>query len=206
MFTGLIQHVGRVAAACGVGDGVRLEIDPCGWSHTPEVGSSIAVNGVCLTILGSGDVQPWCFDVVAQTISKTTVSTWSAGMEVNLESAALLSTPMGGHFVQGHVDGVGVVSEIDAGDRSATMSITLSDSLKAYVFDQGSIAIDGVSLTVAGVTEEGLEVALIPETLKMTTLSQRRVGDGVHVETDMLTRAVVETTQRIHAASETSMP
>lgn len=202
MFTGLIQHVGSVSGVSRLGDGVRLEIDPRRWGYEPEPGGSIAVNGVCLTILPESTGASWYFDVVAQTLSRTVIGSWVPGQDVNLESAALPSTPLGGHVVQGHVDGVGTVSDVHSGDLSTTLSITVARPTRAYLFDQGSIAVDGVSLTIAKVTEEGFDVAVIPETLRRTTLADRRDGDDVHIETDMLIRAIVETARRVHATSD----
>lgn len=196
MFTGLIQHVGRVAAIRPAGDGAEILIDPAGWDHAPEIGSSIAVDGCCLTVVAVEDGQ-WRFDAVRQTLDLTTLGGLAAGDPVNLEHAVSASTLMGGHVVQGHVDATGTVRAVEDSDRSWRVRIGVAPDLMARIVDQGSITVAGVSLTVAGTGEDWFDVALIPATLEATTLGRRVAGDPVNLETDVLARMVARWMERM---------
>ncbi|MCC6427677.1 MAG: riboflavin synthase [Phycisphaerales bacterium] len=207
MFTGLVEHMGRIAASAATPAGRRLEIDPCGWMHRPAPGESIAINGCCLTIADgraeAGGVL--MFDVVPETLAKTTLGGLAGGAYVNLERSATPATLLGGHLLQGHVDGMGVVAGIQTAGQHR-IRIAVGDELIEYITPKGSIAIEGVSLTVAGV-EVGVgvggqgdgsgkdagwfEVALIPTTLAKTTLGGLEVGQRVNIETDIVGRTVV---------------
>lgn len=197
MFTGLVQHVGQIVGAEPTASGVRIRVDPRGWSHAPSRGDSICVSGVCLTVL---DAEPgaWAFDVVPQTLALTTLGRPGVtGRPVNLEHAVLASTPLGGHLVQGHVDGVGRVAGV-TNDGAVRLRIDLPGDMGHAVLAQGSIAIDGVSLTVAAASKDGswIEVALIPETLSRTTLGRLAVGDEVNVEVDHLAKLIAREVAR----------
>jgi len=197
VFTGLVQAVGTLAVSNPTDTGRRLVIDPGAWDHVPAPGDSIAVSGCCLTVVGVTDVG-WAFDAIPETLAKTTLGGLEAGSRVNLEHAVTASTPMGGHFVQGHVDGVGRVTRIDTGDGWRVRVEPPADLMK-FMIPKGSVTIEGVSLTLAAV-EAGagwIEVALIPETLDRTTLRGLAAGDGVNLEADMLVRAVVQTTETV---------
>ncbi|MFK7958930.1 MAG: riboflavin synthase [Phycisphaerales bacterium] len=196
MFTGLIQHVGRVASVQAVGDGAEIRIDPAGWSHVPDLGSSIAVDGCCLTVVAV-DEHGWRFDAVRQTLDLTTLGGLAAGDPVNLEHAVSASTLMGGHVVQGHVDATGTVRDVSDADRSWRVRIAVEPDLMARVVDQGSITVAGVSLTVAGTGDDWFDVALIPATLDATTLGRRVPGDRVNLETDVLARMVARWMERM---------
>lgn len=200
MFTGIVQHVGRITAVAPSSAGVRLTVDPCGWSHQPARGDSIAVSGICLTVV---DAQPaaWSFDVVPQTLALTTLGAASSGRRVNLEHATLASTPMGGHIVQGHVDGLGRVASIMSSGQWR-VRIEVPAAIAACIVAQGSIAVDGVSLTVADAARDGawFEVALIPETLERTTLAALAVGDAVNLEADHLSKLIAH-----HVARQTAL-
>jgi riboflavin synthase len=189
MFTGLIQHVGTVRSRTNGTDATRLEIDPDGWDHQPDLGESIAVNGCCLTLAE----QDAClaFDVIPVTLERTTIGTLAIGSRVNLEQAATPSTLLGGHLVQGHVDGVGRVLANQADENDGwRLKISVPDEVNAYLVEKGSITIEGVSLTIAECPPGELEVALIPETLARTTLGSLQAGDSVNLEADCLAKMV----------------
>jgi riboflavin synthase len=205
MFTGIVQHVGRITAAQPTAAGVRLTLDPCGWSHRPARGDSIAVSGTCLTVV-QVDAGAWSFDVIPQTLARTTLGSMGSasgdavlqpGRSVNLEHAVLASTPMGGHIVQGHVDGVGRVAAITTTGEWRVRIEPPADAASSIVA-QGSITVDGVSLTVAGAAADGswFEVALIPETLARTTLASLAVGDAVNIEVDHLAKLIAREVER----------
>lgn len=206
MFTGLIEHTGRVVrvgghAQTGDPDGetktgiARLVIDPDGWDHQPAVGDSIAINGCCLTVAAI-DSEPgaavWGFDAVPETLERTTLGSFAPGQRVHLEHAARADTLMGGHIVQGHIDAVGEVMKVQRGD-DWRLRVRAPDDVLRCTVPKGSIAIDGVSLTVAAMdTDAGwLEVALIPVTLAKTALDALEPGDPVNLEADVMTRAIV---------------
>jgi riboflavin synthase len=152
-------------------------------------GASVAVNGVCLTVVerdGSGLV----FDLVAETMDRSALGELRAGDAVNLERPVTLMTRLGGHLVQGHVDGVGIVESMTREEGSATMTVRLPDRLGRYLIEKGSIAVDGVSLTVASLRNGTFTVALVPHTLALTTLGGRRAGDRVNLEVDVLSKYV----------------
>ncbi len=194
MFTGIVQTIGTVSALLRRDSGIRLAIDPHDWSYMPTPGDSIAVAGVCLTHAPDADhARPLIFDIINETLSKTTLGRLAVGSRVNLESSLTPSTPIAGHFVQGHVDGLATVAAIEATPRDHRITLEAPDSLLSYIAPTGSIAIDGVSLTVAFVDPAAhrFTVALIPTTLQNTTLGDLKVGDHVNIETDMLVRAAV---------------
>ena len=176
MFTGLVREVGSVASY----DGARLVVES---ATTAELGDSIAIDGVCLTVVA---VEPGrlSFDVVPETVSRVKEF---AG-RVNVEPALRAGDPLGGHQVQGHVDGTGSVIAVEPEGDGVRMRIALGPELLRYCAEKGSITVDGVSLTVAALHEDGIEVALIPHTLAETTLSERVPGDLVNVEVDVLAK------------------
>ena len=196
MFTGIIQHLGTVSSIEPGAGGSTLRIDAGRWSHTPQVGESIAINGCCLTLVPdetdcTASQSMLRFDVVPQTLRSTTLGMLKGGDAVNLEHAVTASTLMGGHFVQGHVDGVGVVTAANTDSGEWRVRIEPLASLMEVIVDKGSIAVDGVSLTVASVGSNWFEVALIPTTLKLTNLNKLRVGSKVNLEGDCIAKTVV---------------
>ncbi|MFG0329542.1 MAG: riboflavin synthase [Phycisphaerales bacterium] len=200
MFTGLIQHRGTVAAVEEVDFGRRLVLDASGWSHRPDHGESIAVNGCCLTV--NSDEGRLSFDVIAQTLRLTTLGDLSVGAGVNLEACVTPSTLLGGHLVQGHVDGVGRIAEVRRGSEEVVMRIEPPSGLLDYFPPRGSVAVDGVSLTLAEVDDRSFSVALIPTTLEETTLGEAQVGDRVNLEADMLVKAVAHVIRRMGLADD----
>jgi riboflavin synthase len=196
MFTGLVQHVGRIVHIEPTETGRSIEIDPAGWAHRAEPGESIAVNGACLTLVAAAPT--WRFDVVVQTLGLTTLGSLRAGDRVNLEHAAAPATLLGGHLVQGHVDGVGAAMRVASTQPGEwRVRIVPPAHLMKYIVPQGSIAIDGVSLTIAAADDASFDIALIPETLERTTLSG--IGEeecAVNIECDYLARMIAIQVER----------
>jgi riboflavin synthase len=183
MFTGIIEEVGRVAAA----GGLRLEV-ACGFDDL-AIGDSIAVNGVCLTVM---ELEGGSFaaELSEETLARTSLGTLTGGSPVNLERPVPVGGRLGGHVVQGHVDGTGTVAALDAQEGSVLMWIEAPRALQRYLVEKGSVAVDGVSLTVAGVRGDAFSVALIPHTLTATTLQSKAPGDAVNLEVDILAKYV----------------
>jgi riboflavin synthase len=190
VFTGIVEELGRVRAVTANRGGARIEIDARAVLEDATVGASIAVNGVCLTVveLGAGW---WAADAVIETLERTNVGALQPGDGVNLERPMRLGDRLGGHLVQGHVDAVGVVTARDAQpDGSVLVRFDAPAELMRYVVHKGSITVDGVSLTVAGVHDDGFSIAVIPHTLAVTTLGSRAVGARVNLEVDMVAKYV----------------
>ncbi|MEV8250658.1 riboflavin synthase [Microbacterium sp. NPDC076768] len=212
MFTGIIEELGEITAIAPAGDGWRLTVRAPRAAADAVHGESIAVSGVCLTVVGSTS-DTFDTDVMKQTLDVAAIGSVTVGTRVNIEKAMPVGARLGGHIVQGHVDGVGEVLEVRPGAKWSVLRISLPDDLAPLVVDKGSISVDGTSLTVSAVspstssgTETGgpstssgagaegsghwFEVSLIPETLTATTLGSRVVGDRVNLETDILARHV----------------
>jgi riboflavin synthase len=199
MFTGIVEEIGSVTAVEPSGDGVRLTVRAPKAVSDAAHGDSIAVSGVCLTVVDRG--EDWfTADVMRQTLDMSTLAGVDAGRVVNLERATAAHGRLGGHIVQGHIDGTGELREVRPGARWRVLRIALPAHLAPLVVDKGSIAVDGVSLTVSAVSDPAtgsggadspwFEVSLIPETLEATTLGDRVAGDRVNLETDILARHV----------------
>ena len=188
MFTGIIETLGTVAAVDHEATSSRLTLRG-GVTDGTVIGDSISVNGVCLTAT-SVDGDEFTTDVMAESLRRTTLGELRPGDPVNLERAATATTRLGGHLVQGHVDGVGrLTGRAPAGDFDE-ITIALPASLLPYVVEKGSIAIDGISLTVARVSDDEITIGLIPETLQRTTLGRRAAGDTVNIEVDVIAKYV----------------
>ena len=194
MFTGIVEEIGGITAIEPSGDGVRVTV------HAPKAvsdaahGDSISVSGVCLTVVDQGD-DWFTADVMRQTLDMSTLAHVAPGRSVNLERATAAHGRLGGHIVQGHIDGTGVLLDVQPGAQWRVLRIGLPVQLAPLVVDKGSIAVDGVSLTVSAVSpppaeSHWFEVSLIPETLEATTLGDLAVGDRVNLETDILARHV----------------
>jgi riboflavin synthase len=197
VFTGIISEVGAVHALERTRAGARLRVRAELAGELPD-GGSVAVAGVCLTVAGSGD-GAFEADVMNQTLSLTTLGELRDGGRVNLEPALRAGDPLGGHLVQGHVDGAGRVTSIADDGFARRLGVFVPGELRRYVAERGSIAIDGVSLTVAGIAPEGLEVSLIPETLERTTLGDLAEGDRVNLEVDLVARYAERLVQGLNA-------
>jgi riboflavin synthase len=203
MFTGIVQAMGRVVASTRTPTGLRLEIEPLAWDYTPSPGDSISVDGCCLTVVNSpsrGD--RWHFDAVPETLAKTTVGDRRVGDVVNLEHAATASTLLGGHVVQGHVDGVGVVESIVTSPEWRVRIRTPAEMMQ-YMTPKGSVCVSGVSLTLAAVSpgQGWFEVALIPTTLEKTNLKALGPGSRVNIEADTLVKTMVHWMRHYAAGS-----
>jgi riboflavin synthase len=191
MFTGLIAELGRITAVEKGESSAVFTIAAPGLISQIALGDSVAVNGVCLTATSIvGDA--FTADVMVQTLAVTSLSQLSVDSPVNLELAALLNTRMGGHMVQGHVDGVATVVGLTPGEKWAQFEITVPEKLAKYIVNQGSICLDGVSLTVGEINDSNnvVTVWLIPETLERTNLSTKKSGDLINVEVDVLAKYV----------------
>jgi riboflavin synthase len=188
MFTGLVQEVGRVAATSRSGGNLRLTIEAGSISAELGNGSSICVNGVCLTVVRPG--RRFEVEVSKETASRTTLSSLRSGAKVNLETPVKPSSFFGGHFVTGHVDSTARLESIKHLSGSEVWRIAIPAGIARYIVEKGSIAVDGISLTVASIESGALTVALIPHTLKSTTLKNRRPGDILNIEADILAKHV----------------
>lgn len=188
MFTGLVEATGRVAAIEAQGGDVRLRIasDTLGFADV-QLGDSIAVNGVCLTVV-TFDAAGFEADVSTETLACTTLGSWAVGRLVNLEKSLRFGDRVGGHLVSGHVDGVGRVVSIEADARATRWRFALPRALSRFVAEKGSIAVDGVSLTVNAVGDEHFDVALIPHTQTVTAFAETAAGSDVNLEVDLLAR------------------
>lgn len=190
MFTGLVEEVGIIRSVTPVGEGARVEIAATTVLDDVEMGASIAVNGCCLTVVEWGDGW-WAADAVPETMERTNLGGLNAGDPVNLERPLAANGRYGGHVVQGHVDGTGEVVGIDElDDGSWRFTFSLPPELVNYVVEKGSIAIDGISLTVAAVTPTTFSIAIIPHTFAVTAMGRRAVGDTVNLEADVLAKYV----------------
>ena len=189
MFTGIVERVGEILSVTETETGRRLVVSSAGMD-APNLGASISVNGVCLTALDPENGR-FSLDVVPETLSRTNLGELEAGETVNLERAMSAEGRFDGHLVQGHVDGTGSIEEVVRDtDGSVTMTIVSGQEILRYVVEKGSITVDGVSLTVAGLTDDSFSVALIPHTLEVTTLGLRKSGDVVNLEVDILAKYI----------------
>ena len=190
MFTGIIEELGEVRAVEPGSTAIRIDIAARRVVEDARIGDSIAVNGVCLTAV-SFEGEGFQVDVVPESIDRSSLGQLQPGSPVNLERPMKLGGRLDGHIVQGHVDGVAeVVGARQQDDGGYVLEIALESSLAPYVVEKGSITVDGVSLTVAGLTEGGFTVALIPHTLEVTTLGTRTAGDLVNLEVDVIAKYV----------------
>lgn len=196
MFTGIVEEIGEVTAVEPSGDGVRVTVRAPKAVSDAAHGDSISVSGVCLTVIDQG-VDWFTADVMRQTLDMSTLQGVTAGRPVNLERATVAHGRLGGHIVQGHIDGTGELLEVRPGAQWRVLRVSLPEALAPLVVDKGSISVDGVSLTVSAASPaapaDGIhwfEVSLIPETLEATTLGSRIAGDRVNLETDILARHV----------------
>jgi riboflavin synthase len=189
VFTGLIREVGTVVARRGGAGGVRLEVDAPQIAAASALGDSVAIDGVCLTVVARTG-SSLAFEAVPETLDRTALATLEPGSRVNLEPALRAGEPLGGHYVQGHVDGVASLRSADPEGDGRRLRFDAAPELLRYVVEKGSVAVQGVSLTVAALDDGGFAVALIPHTLAATTLGSLEAGDSVNVEVDVLAKYV----------------
>ncbi len=199
MFTGLVESLGKVASIEMATDSAVITFESVSFADQLQVGDSVSVNGTCLTVT-KFDNKSFSVDVMTQTLKLTSLQNLEKGDAVNLERAALVSSRLGGHIVQGHVDGTGSIALSAPGEKWLQMDIQFPGELMKYVVPQGSICIDGVSLTVGSVADDlnQITVWLIPETLAKTNLSTKKPGDLVNIEVDVLAKYVERLAKRDH--------
>jgi riboflavin synthase len=189
MFTGIIRERGRVLSIDGDADGVRLEIEAPATAARTEVGDSVAIDGCCLTAVAVRDGR-LAFDAVRETLTRSSLGRLQPNTHVNLETALRAGEPLGGHYVQGHVDGVGRVRSVAPEGEGTRIWIDASREVLRYCVEKGSIAVQGVSLTIVELDDAGFAVALVPHTLAETTLSDLAPGDEVNLEADVFAKYV----------------
>ncbi|MCO7221693.1 riboflavin synthase [Klenkia sp. PcliD-1-E] len=194
MFTGIVEEVGTLVVRDDQGDSARLQLRGTTTLEGVALGDSIAVNGVCLTVTAVSD-GVWSTDVMAETLRRSSLGALTEGDPVNLERAVTAGTRLGGHIVQGHVDGVGTVVSVSPSEHWTVVRVGLPEGIARYVVEKGSITVDGVSLTVSACSSADdpkpwLEVSLIPTTLRETTLGTRAAGDPVNLEVDVIAKYV----------------
>jgi len=189
LFTGIVEELGTVVAREDAPDSARLTVRGPTVTADAAAGDSIAVNGTCLTVVDTDGTQ-FSADVMRETLQRSSLGALRAGDPVNLERPVTLQSRLGGHLVQGHVDGVGTIAAREAAEHWEVVSVSLPPDLARYVVTKGSITVDGVSLTVVDVTDTAFTVSLIPTTLALTTLGAKGVGDPVNLEVDVIAKYV----------------
>lgn len=189
MFTGLIEEIGKVEAVIKSAKSARITIKARKVLEELKLGDSICTNGVCLTVT-SFDNQKFTVDVMAETMRRSNLKNLSPGDEINMERALSVGDRLGGHMVNGHIDGTGEIKTYEQEDNAVWITVAAPPELLKYIVDKGSIAIDGVSLTVAYVDGAVFKVSIIPHTKEMTTLLRKRTGDQVNLECDMIGKYV----------------
>ena len=189
MFTGIVRERGRVVSIASDGDGARLRIAANEAASQAAVGDSIAIAGVCLTVVSvvDGTVE---FDAVAETLRRSSIGRLETGADVNVEPALRAGEPLGGHYVQGHVDGVGRVRSVEPEGDGRLVRFDAPPDVLRYCVEKGSVTVEGVSLTITDVDGDGFGVALVPHTLAVTTLGALDPGDEVNLEADVLAKYV----------------
>ncbi|MFA5805696.1 MAG: riboflavin synthase [Melioribacteraceae bacterium] len=189
MFTGIIEETGKILLAENIAGGKRLKISAARIFDDLNVDDSVSVNGVCLTVTRLDGNSFWC-DAVGETLNKTTLANVKQNDEVNLERALCLTDRLGGHLVQGHINGIGVITRLTKLGENFSLEIEIPIELVKYVVDEGSITIDGISLTVAKIIDRKIKISIIPHTWSKTNLKQRKMGDRVNIETDIFAKYV----------------
>jgi riboflavin synthase len=189
MFTGIVEELGEIVALEWHGDGARLTVRGPTVTSDARHGDSIAVNGVCLTVVERDDDR-FGVDVMNETVRRSALASVAPGDRVNLERAVTPTTRLGGHIVLGHVDGVGTIERREPGGGWEDVTISAPAELLRYVVEKGSVAVDGISLTVVAVDDSGFMVSLIPTTLELTTLGVKTVGAAVNLEVDVMAKYV----------------
>ncbi|MCQ2559267.1 MAG: riboflavin synthase [Clostridia bacterium] len=189
MFTGLVEELGRVRKISKGADSARISLDAQVVTRGMKLGDSVAVNGVCLTVVEFGS-NFLTAQVMAETLARSNLGELQSGSRVNLERALALGDRLGGHLVSGHIDGIGSIIALEKKDIALLISLEAPDHILKYVVEKGSIAIDGISLTVTGCTSAGFQVSLIPHTAALTTLGYKKIGDTVNLEADLIGKYV----------------
>lgn len=187
MFTGIIEEIGKVISVGRNGGGYSLKVSAEKVLEGTKVGESISCNGVCLTVteIGRGC---FCVDVMPETMNRTNIGGLKSGASLNLERALSLASRLGGHIVSGHIDGVGMITALRRDNNAIRMVVSAPGKILRYIVEKGSVAIDGISLTVVSVDEKGFEVSIIPHTQRESTLVAKNVGDSVNIENDLIAK------------------
>lgn len=204
MFTGIVESVGTIRASRAAGGGRRIEIEVAALVAECAIGASVCISGVCLTIVARAPGR-LCFDVVTETLRKSTLGKMRLGDKVNLERALPADGRFDGHFVQGHVDGTGTVERVSLSGHESVVWIKPQPTLLPCIIPKGSVAVDGISLTIAEVRDGAFSIALIPTTLAVTTAASFSAGQRVNIETDMIARTVVHRLSTISSSGGLSL-
>lgn len=199
MFTGIVEFVGRVRSVSRAGDLASLVVEAGPLTDGVKLGDSVAVNGCCLTVTAF-DAAQLTFQAVSETLQRTNLGDLAPGSPVNLERAMRADQRLDGHIVQGHVDATGAVEKLERSGDDVRFYVRCEPGFAELLVEKGSVAIDGTSLTVVGVRDDGFDVALIPHTLEATTLGRRRPGERVNLEADVLGKYVKKYVERVLAA------
>jgi riboflavin synthase alpha subunit len=189
VFTGIVRERGRVVRADGGPEGLSLELEAPETAALSGVGDSVSIGGACLTVTSVADGR-LTFHAVPETMRRSSLGRLRPGAEVNLEPALRAGDPLGGHYVQGHVDAVGTVRSLDVEGEGARLRVDAPPEILRYCVEKGSITVEGVSLTIASLDETGFAIALVPHTLEVTTLGSVKAGDPVNLEVDVLAKYV----------------
>jgi riboflavin synthase len=189
MFTGIIEGFGTISAIQPVGKGRKISIEADFILDQASIGDSIAANGACLTVVRI-DKNRFDVDISPETVTRTTFNTIRVGDRVNLERALKLSDRIDGHLVSGHIDGIGIVKQKKSSDNAVLLSFGVPEAFTRYMIKKGSVAVDGISLTINDLETDRFEVSIIPHTARLTTLAEKKVGDPVNIETDMIGKYV----------------
>jgi len=190
MFTGIVKELGHIRRISGLGGIYKLSVEANDIAGGSNIGDSVSVNGACLTLTGK-DKNVLGFDVMGETFNRTNISKLRIGETVNLEPALRAADPLGGHFVTGHIDCVGRIKEIRRAGDNYSIEVAFPREHKKLVVEKGSIALDGISLTVGSVRDGNVVAHIIPHTLKVTTLGSKRAGDEVNIEFDIIGKYII---------------
>jgi riboflavin synthase len=194
MFTGLVEEIGIIRSLQRQGEGYSINIESSLVTADLHIGDSIAINGVCLTVTGYNE-KSFAVQAVGETVHRSTMAAWHANMPVNLERALLAQSRLGGHFVQGHIDGAVKVVSFTGNNTGFWLVLQVPDELRKFVVVKGSLAVNGVSLTIADIKDENVALAIIPHTAAHTTLQQLQTGDMVNLETDIIGKYIYKMLQ-----------
>ncbi len=195
MFTGIIEETGKITKVLPIAGGKQIKISASKILGDISIDDSVCVNGVCLTVIKKEDNGFW-IDAVGETLEKTTFSNIQAPSQVNLERSLKLNDRLGGHFVQGHVNGIGIISEIVKRGENYLLQINVPENLEKYLINEGSIAIDGISLTIVSTEKNTVNISIIPHTWKNTILQFKNIGDSVNIEVDVIAKYVEKLTTK----------
>jgi riboflavin synthase len=198
VFTGIVESTGRIVETRPSPRGIRLRLDAGNIARECQIGDSISVHGACLTAAGVLD-DVIDFDIVPETLHRTTLGQKNPGDRLNLERSLRLGDPLDGHLVQGHVDGTAAVVEVEDSSGEHVVWLRPEEEIVPFLIPKGSVTVDGVSLTIASLRDVDFSVALIPTTLKQTTLGELKPGDQVNIETDMIVRTIVHRLEQLPA-------